>query len=324
MDLRGQIPVARCFISMKTQRKGRNRKKWAIIIAAAAVLLAVASVVKVTTILPGIRFVRSVRVEKVSDGSGQFSYQPAKMVVGRALHYVKSNLDGSKPVDVTLYCASADSAIEAFKIYAGTGATYYVAATMDWNAFCPRLLAGYEIRKDGKKHQVAREELSADRRSYTSSSNGTRAEVPLGTFPAHNYNFDLTSLNFCFSQLKDPEGQFTIGLIYPSFSFKTYVHDVYSGTVTVRYLLDENRDGKPCRKYSIGGQGLFGKQGYVWVVKDGEFVADMEIPVSDNPLWRSFKLKLVSEEKMTPREWKSYIGEKSRAFLGIDAIEDSL
>jgi hypothetical protein len=37
-----------------------------------------------------------------------FSVAPARIVPGTAIHYVKSNLDGSKPSLVTMYVVSAD------------------------------------------------------------------------------------------------------------------------------------------------------------------------------------------------------------------------
>jgi hypothetical protein len=103
------------------------------------------------TSLPGMIFARSISFDTVTNSMDKFLYQPEKIDKGTVYHYVKSNINGSKPCDVFVFIQSEDL-IEVFKIYPGTGATYYVTAEFDWDRFSPRVLKGYEIDCEMKRN----------------------------------------------------------------------------------------------------------------------------------------------------------------------------
>ena len=53
-------------------------------------------------------------IEGITSSTGQFKYQPERIQTGVVYHYIKSNIDGSKPADVALYVASNER-IEALR-----------------------------------------------------------------------------------------------------------------------------------------------------------------------------------------------------------------
>jgi hypothetical protein len=81
----------------------------------------------------------------------------------------------------------------------------------------------------------------------------------------------------------------------------------YEGTVLIKFVGNEDHNEKPCRKYSIGGEGLREHEGVMWANKENEIIEDIEIPVADNPDWDDFKFKFVSSEHMDFQGWTDFI-----------------
>lgn len=265
-------------------------------------------------VLPGINFVKAASFRAVTSSATAFKYDPAKIEVGTVYHYVKSNIDGSKPADVAIFVASIDR-VEVFKVYPGAKATFVVTSDMDWEVFSAKSLSTLEIYKDGSRKVTARARLSRETNQYAYTVGQSQYSVPIGHYPVHNYNFDLTSLNFSFRHLANPESAFSIGVHVPAFDLRSLVKFVYSGQAEIKYLSDEAYNGVACRKYSIGGQGLANKTGTIWVNKEKGYIENVEIPVADNPSWKSFKLKLTGVETMSPEAWNNYIAAQSSAYF---------
>ena len=63
------------------------------------------------------------------------------------------------------------------------------------------------------------------------------------------------------------------------------------------------RRDTPSRKYSIGGDGLKGHAGVMWVNQERGIIEDIEIPIADNPDWEDFKFRFISSAHMDSRGW---------------------
>jgi hypothetical protein len=67
---------------------------------------------------------------------------------------VKSNIDGSKPLYVTLFVADKDR-LESFKFHSGDAEAALVTAKFDWSIFSPSSLESWRIFRDGTKKPMA-------------------------------------------------------------------------------------------------------------------------------------------------------------------------
>lgn len=242
----------------------------------------------------------------VSPQAGAFRFQPERVEAGVVYHYLKTNVDGTKPERVSLYVASADR-IEAFKFHPKAERAGLVVAEMDRTTFSARRIESYQVFAGGEKQLFATLDYAPAERALTLAIPpmgiaGEKTEIR--TAPWHLYNFDLASLNVSFRHLADPRKPFTIGVADPVFGEKLGI--VYKGEATVTYAGDESRGGVSTRRYRIEGP-PFGDDGVtVWVDAARHHVVDIESPVPDNPEWQSFKLKLTEVGKMTPAEWEAF------------------
>lgn len=243
------------------------------------------------------------------DDTAKFRYRAGKAVpVGTVLHYVKTNLDGSRPEYVSQFVAAADR-LESFKFHPKSPPAGLVIATMDWKFFAARSLKSWRVPGRGERTLFG---------TLTFDAAARRAEVSLpavrpaaetfafGQLPIHLYNFDFGSLNFALPHLSDPEGGFRIGVADPTFKESGPLVE-YKGAVTVSYLNDERRANVPVRKYRIDGAGLQNRGGFIWVNRRRGWIEDMEIDLPDNPEWTSFKFKLLRVERMSRARWEKFI-----------------
>lgn len=236
-----------------------------------------------------------------------FHYQPHKITVGVVYHYLKTNLDGTKPEHISIRVASP-TRIESFKFHPGWEPAALVSAEMDWEIFSAVDLESWQtFVTDPKK-------LAATLR-YLPASQAVEVAVPamgqgpeemaIPRLPFHIYNFDLASLNFALRHLRDPQAPFTVGLVDPSFKPEGPAF-IYRGEVEVVYVGEEQRQGVACRKYRIDGPGLDHKGGYIWADKAGEFFRDIEIELPDNPNWETFKFALYKIDQMDTAAWEAF------------------
>lgn len=84
----------------------------------------------------------------------KFRYEAKKIAVGTVYHYVKTNIDGTKPEYVSQYVAAADR-LEAFKFHPKGNRAALVVATMDWTIFSARRLESWQVFAAGKKNLFA-------------------------------------------------------------------------------------------------------------------------------------------------------------------------
>ncbi|HEX8247171.1 MAG TPA: hypothetical protein VF599_03220 [Pyrinomonadaceae bacterium] len=239
--------------------------------------------------------------------SAKFRFNPKKIEVGTVYHYVKTNVDGTKPEYVSQYVAAPDK-LEAFKFHPRGSRAALVIATMDWTIFSARRLESWQVFAAGKKNLFATLDYSGAAKAVDVSipSTGKPSEkTAIEQLPFHVYNFDFGSLNFAFRHLANPKTSFIIGVADPT--FKDNPLFVYRGAASVRYEGKETRGGVKCRKYRIDGAGLENRGGWIWVNEKLGHIEDMEIALADNPEWTSFKFKLLKTEKMTRDQWENFM-----------------
>ncbi|HYP27259.1 MAG TPA: hypothetical protein VE262_11120 [Blastocatellia bacterium] len=241
-------------------------------------------------------------------GADAFRYRPAKVSVGTVYHYLKTNIDGTRPEHVSIYVAAKDR-IESFKYHPKEEPAALVTATMDWSTFSARRLESWHVFASGEKKLVATLDYLPAQKAVEVAFPATgrpNEKTPIPRLPFHIYNFDLASLNFAFPHLADPLGSFTVGIADPTFKDEGPLFH-YKGEAHVSYEGEESRQGAICRKYRIDGKGLEGRGGTIWVNREGGYFQDVEIDLPDNPAWRSFKFKLKGVGRMTRAQWEAFM-----------------
>ena len=235
----------------------------------------------------------------------KFRYQPKKISVGTVYHYVKTNIDGTHPEQISIYVAAEDRS-ESFKCHPKGERAGLVIANMDWTNFSVKRLESWQVFAGGEKKLFATLTYANGETTVSIPATGKPDEkTKVMHLPFHVYNFDLASLNFAFRHLAEPRTEFTIGIADPT--FKEAPLFAYKGEATIEYVSEEQRNGALCRKYKIDGNGLENRGGFIWVNKAREHVEDMEIALPDNPDWQTFKFLLKRIEQMTPAKWEAFI-----------------
>ena len=239
----------------------------------------------------------------------KFEYNPKKSIpAGTVLHYVKTNINGSKPEYVSQYFASAD-VMEAFKFHPKEEPAGLVIAEMDWQTFSAKSLKSYQFFASGERKLFATLVFDAAKKGAEVLIPSMRKEsefLSIEHLPFHLYNFDFGSLNFAFAHLKNPKKSFVVGVADPTFKEEGAM-TVYRGEVKIDYIGEEKRNNVMTRKYKIDGKGLENKGGFIWVNKAENYFEDVEIRFPDNPEWTSFKFKLLKTEKMNRDEWEKFM-----------------
>ena len=239
------------------------------------------------------------------DDVKKFRYQPSKIAVGTVYHYVKTNIDGTHPEQISIYVAAKDR-LESFKFDPKAEPAGLVIAEMDWTNFSVKRLQSWQVFTGAEKKLFATLSYADGETTVSIPTSGKPDEkTAIKHLPFHVYNFDLASLNFAFRHLVNPRAEFTIGIADPT--FKEAPLFAYQGEATIEYISEEPRNGAACRKYKIDGRGLGNRGGFIWVNKAKEHIEDMEIALPDNPDWQTFKFLLQRIEQLQPAEWQAFI-----------------
>ena len=266
----------------------------------------------------------------ITSSAHLFEYQPEKIKVGTVYQYVKSNIDGTNPADVSIYVATTQR-LEVLKIEQGSSLPAYVTADFDWDSFSAIRLDSWHILEDGSLRRQLESRLSLEHNTYTAYLGEGVFRVEVGHYPVHNYNFDFISFNFIFRHLSNPEQDFEIGVVEPNwdvilspeFSPTGGAANVlrYKGKALIEYVGNDTHHDVDCRKYRIGGEGMENQIGFFWVNTDNGHFENFEHPHRDNPAWDSFKFDLRSVGDMTTGEWKNFIAVRHKEALRRDGSE---
>ena len=222
-------------------------------------------------------------------------------------HYVKSNLDGSKPTRVSIFVAAPDR-LEVAKVEKDVNDAAWVRAHFDWKLFTADRMEAAVIQLDGSVEERATFVVDRAKGAVDVTVGDRKGSAAWKQLPFHVYNFDLTSLNFAWRHLVDPKAPFTIGIIDPTFQ-KDGPLVIYRGDahIVVRRRGRDPRQDLPL--YRISGPGIGGTTGTIWWDPKSGWLEKVEIPFRDNPDWNSFKLELEGIELMTPAAWKKSVAD---------------
>ena len=236
----------------------------------------------------------------------QFKYQPEKIEPGTVYHYIKSNIDGSYPGRIYIRVMDTNN-LDVWKFEEHNVDAAHVTAHMDWQAFSADEIESWVVTSDGSRRYQTKLTSSRADASFTIHWRDRTDTIQVGHYPVHVYNFDFISLNLSLRHWVKPEGEVTIGIIQPDFNPNPDTLVKYEGTVTLRYVGDEHRHNKACRKYIITGQAFQDQKGIMWVDRSAGPIEGMEIPVPDNPAWEDFKCELISTSQMDIETWDTFI-----------------
>lgn len=242
----------------------------------------------------------------------KFSYRPELIDPGTVYHYIKSNIDGSYPARILIYIRDNDH-LEVLKFEEHGMDAALVRAHIDWETFSADRLESWVLTPDGKQHPQASLFSFYNARTCTISWQGQNNRIRVGHYPVHVYNFDFISLNYILRHWNDPEGELTIGILQPNFDPDPKTIMNYEGTVLIKFLEQEEHNQQSCRKYRIGGEGLKGSDGLMWVNIRKGYIEDIEIPIADNPSWKDFKFRFVSSGYMDSQQWAEFLESEIKA-----------
>ncbi len=247
----------------------------------------------------------------------QFKYQPEKINIGTVYHYTKSNLDGSNPARIYIRVMDNEN-LDVWKFEEHNYDAAHVTAHMNWESFSADRIQSWIATSDGNEEEQATLISSYDNSAFSIAWHGQSETIQIGYYPVHVYNFDFISLNFILRHWSEPQGEMEIGIVQPNFNPDIPGVIKYEGTVKLKYICDEERNGYPCRKYSVNGDGIQNQQGLIWLDRTSMHAVDMEIPIPDNPSWNSFKFELVSIQEMSVEAWRQFMDEEIKKLEPVE------
>lgn len=233
----------------------------------------------------------------------QLQFDPAKVPQGMALHFVKSQLDGSHNTNISVYVLDRDR-IESLKWQADADAATLVSARMDWSRFSVAEFKAYTLKRGAPPQLTA---------SLTTDRTGTGVDVSflegktvlLHHWPWHSYDFDFVSLGLVLPHLRDPQADFMFWRtdVVHAGEGKDFAE---VGGVRMRLEDLELRSGGQLRRYSIGGAGLDYEYGRLWTNADTGLLVEYQLPIGDEPGYRDVRLLLLRSQAMQPLEWEAF------------------
>jgi hypothetical protein len=78
------------------------------------------------------------------------------------------------------------------------------------------------------------------------------------------------------------------------------------GEMTLRFAGRETHGGIPAWRYTLGGPGLEGKIGDLWVDRRSGITLEYQLPVGDEPGYADVRLTLESRVAMSAGEWQAF------------------
>ncbi|MDM4766578.1 hypothetical protein [Pelomonas sp. SE-A7] len=250
-----------------------------------------------------------------TDSLAQFDYQAKKAPVNQVVHYVKSNLDGTKRLVLSLHFG-APLQVEALKVEADGRYLALVTARLDPKSLTESWMRSYNRLELGKPNlQMSMDSDPGQRRLVATVAKAT-LPVKVGHLPAHIYNFDLTGMNATLPFLKNRRADFEVGILDPDFEFlrTKFKPDggvqeggmVDKGKATFRYLKDEVLDEIPTHRFEVSGPAFGNVAGSLWInAKDG-LIERFEHALPDNPDWKSFRLERIASQPMNKAQWEAF------------------
>jgi len=245
-----------------------------------------------------------------------FKYEPAKVPQGKALHYRKTMLDGSRATNVSVYVVDAER-LESLKWDQGATEATLVKARMDWKHFSVREFESLHLER-GQAPQ-SRATLTATPDGKQLNVSFATAPVKLSHWPWHSYDFDFASLNLTLPHLRDPHADvifWRTDVVFAGESMKF----AEIGGVRMHFEAMELRNEQQVRRYSIGGAGLEFRYGNLWTNATTGLILEYQLPIGDEPGFKDVRLVLDRVQPMSVAEWEAFkkasVGESVAARAG--------
>lgn len=266
-----------------------------------------------------------------TDTLADYEYSPANGPRNRVVHYLKSNLDGSKRLVLSAHF-SEPLTLEVLKVEHDGRSLALVSAELDPATLTEARMQSFNALETGSPRLQMM--LKSDAGSRRLVAHVAKAEMPVAVphLPAHIYNFDLMGMNATLPHLKDPKRDFAIGIVDPDFGFlaKHFKPDggvqeggfVYKGQATFRYLGEEKVNDVPCFKYEVGGPAFGDVKGTLWVNAQDRLLERFEHALPDNPDWTSLRLVRLGSRSMDAAEWRAFKDATVKRAQGLRAGTD--
>jgi hypothetical protein len=241
--------------------------------------------------------------------TSQFNFEPRKVPTGKVLHYTKSNVDGSRATQVSVYVRDPER-LESLKWDESATAATLVQARMDWPRYSVREFRSWHLER-GMPPEL--------RGTLEANANGTELKVSfvkdktvaIRRWPWHSYDFDFASLGVTLPHLRNPEADVIFWR-----SDVVFVGEAMDfaqiGGIRLHFEANETRDARQLRRYSIGGAGLEHRYGKLWTDASSGLLVEYQIPIGDEPGFKDVHLRLDRIEPMALAQWEAF----KRAKLG--------
>jgi pimeloyl-ACP methyl ester carboxylesterase len=234
----------------------------------------------------------------------EISYDPERVLAGTVYHYERSNADGTGREDASVFVEGGR--VEVFRRPAGAWNGDLAVLDMDWANGSARRVEVWSVEGGrGRQLEAVFETLPGKALRGQLFFLGRPAETIAAPAPPwHFLSLDLTSLAVALPHLADPTRSFTFGVVRLDFT-PNQTPFRYDGTVTATPAGNEDRGGVPAARFKLTGEGLGGREGTLWLARDGGRLQALEIPAAgeDQP---GLKLHLKKMERMDPAGWEKF------------------
>lgn len=228
---------------------------------------------------------------------------PPGLPTGTVLHYVKTNLDGTRPEQIALWVASPQR-IEVYKYHPRASPAGLVAATFDWEVGSLVGLRSVQRRPGEEPTEVASLDYDPATRTGQLQVMGVRAPVAFSGGPISVYAFEMADLNMRLARAT-PEVEMEVLLV--DLDYRSADPSMFErGAMRLRYQGEELRGGRTVRRYAVTGPALEGQAATFWLNAREGYIEEVESPVPNHPDWSSYRLRLLRRERMTAAEWESF------------------
>lgn len=250
-----------------------------------------------------------------SDSLRDYAYAASQGPRDKVVHYLKSNLDGSKRLVLSAHFAEPLK-LEVLKVEHDGQSLALVSAELDPATLTESRMQSFNALERGTPRLQMM--LKSDPGSRRLVAHVAKAEMPVAVphLPAHIYNFDLMGFNATLPHLKNPRRDFEVGIVDPDFEFlaRHFKPDggvqeggfVYKGRATFRFIGEEKKDDVACLKYEVAGAAFGGVKGTLWVNAQDRLIERFEHALPDNPEWNSFRLVRLSSRAMDASGWREF------------------
>lgn len=244
-----------------------------------------------------------------------YEYSPDKGPRDRVVHYLKSNLDGSNRLVLSVHF-SEPLKLEVLKVERDGRALALVVAELDSATLTEARMQSFNALEAGAPRLQMM--LKSEPGSRRLVAHVAKAEMPVAVshLPAHIYNFDLMGFNATLPFLKDPRRDFEVGIVDPDFTFlaKHFKPDggvqeggfIYKGKATIRYVGEDKVNDVPCFKYEVAGPAFNGVKGTLWINAQDQLLERFEHALPDNPDWNSLRLVRLGTRVMDAAGWREF------------------